>query len=365
MASPIVVTGGKKRGDAASGPEWKRIPEMKKLLFALIMIGLLSSGQAFSCTGIFLNKDHVKLVGRTMDWPTGDGYVSINESSIPKQADPLQDKSSRLEWVSKYGSVTFNMTVKLNWFVKILAWMSGIKDDHPSCGLNEKGLWGGGFWIHPPPAVKYPQKDGRASINDYQLLEYLLDTSANVEEAINNLRAVRVSGFKTGGFEVDLHWFLADASGDSVIIEFPDGKLQVHRNPSPPVITNSFYRHSREYLADFNGFGGSKPIPIKNGELTTENRFLFASYMLGTYTEERKGSFDAIFDMMKTVTQTDTRHMETSQAVTQWTAVYDLENRKFSWVSRGMSAVRSIALEKIDFTNTGKKARKIRFDEVF
>jgi penicillin V acylase-like amidase (Ntn superfamily) len=87
--------------------------------------------------------------------------------------------------------------------------------------------------------------------------------------------------------------------------------------------------------------------------------------MLSKYTEERKGSFEAIFDIMKTVTQTDTRHMETSQAVTQWTAVYDLDNRKLSWVSRGTSAVRSISLEKTDFTNTGKKTRGIPFDEVF
>jgi penicillin V acylase-like amidase (Ntn superfamily) len=354
-----------RRGGIAPGSKEERVREMKKIVLAFIMINVFLAGQAFSCTGIFLNKDHVKLIGRTMDWPTGDGYVSVNDSGIRKKADSLQDHSSRLEWVSKYGSVTFNMEVKLNWFVKILALMSGIKDDHPSCGLNEKGLWGGGFWIHPPPAVEYPPKDGSVSINDYQLLEYLLDTSANVEEAVENLTTVRVSGFKEGDFEADLHWFLADASGASVIIEFPNGKLQVHRNPSPPVITNSFYEHSREYLADFDGFGGGKPIPIKSGEMTTENRFLFASYMLGNYPEERTDSFDAIFDIMRTVTQTDTRHMETSQAVTQWTVVYDLENRKLSWVSRGTPAVRSISLEKIDFRNTAKKTKKIRFDEVF
>jgi hypothetical protein len=55
--------------------------------------------------------------------------------------------------------------------------------------------------------------------------------------------------------------------------------------------------------------------------------------------------------------------METSSAVTQWTVVYDLENRILSWVSRGTSAVRSISLEKTDFTNTGKKTRRIPFDQ--
>ena len=54
---------------------------------------------------------------------------------------------------------------------------------------------------------------------------------------------------------------------------------------------------------------------------------------------------------------TDVKHIRT--------AVYDLDNRKLSWVSRGTSAVRSISLEKTDFTNTGKKTRGIPFDEVF
>jgi len=338
---------------------------MKKIVFAFLMIALLFSGQAFCCTGIFINRGQQKLIGRTMDWPTGDGYVSINERSHHKRADSLQDKSPRLEWVAKYGSVTFNMEVKLGWFANLLALMSGIKTDPPSCGLNEKGLWGGGFWIHPPPAVIYPQKDGRVSVNDYQLLEYLLDTSATVEEAIRHLQAVRVSGFKTGGFEVDLHWFLADASGDSVIIEFPDGKLRIHRNPAPPVITNSFYEHSREYLAGFEGFGGVKPIRIGKGEMSRENRFLFASSMLEGYIGDRNGDLDPIFAIMKTVTQTDTGHMQTSQSVTQWTTVYDLKNRTLSWTSRGTPARRSLSLEKTDFTYTGKKTKKIPFDEVF
>jgi hypothetical protein len=64
------------------------VGEMKKIFFAFIMITLFSSGQAFPCTGIFLNKDNAKLVGRTMDWPTGDGYVSINERGIPSSPIP-------------------------------------------------------------------------------------------------------------------------------------------------------------------------------------------------------------------------------------------------------------------------------------
>lgn len=104
---------------------------MKKILLAFIMIGLFSSGQAFPCTGIFFNKDQVKLIGRTMDWPTGDGYVSINERGIRKQADSIQDKSPRIEWASKYGSVTFR-SVSTKYFRRVYrSWRIGSDNTVP------------------------------------------------------------------------------------------------------------------------------------------------------------------------------------------------------------------------------------------
>jgi len=323
-------------------------------ILIIVLCLLILAPAAFPCTGVFAGKSGTRLVGRTMDWPSGNGNVFINERGIKKSADKLQDKSAPAKWTSKYGSVTFNMEGKFNWFVKLALKLLRMKASAPTCGLNEKGLWGGGFWIHPPPAVKYPAKDGRVSINDYQLLEYLLDTSSNVNEAVNNLKKVRVSGFDEGGFEVDLHWFLADASGDSVIIEFPDGKLKVHRDPDPAVITNSFYEHSREYLRQFRGFGGNKVIPLEKGETTSENRFVFASCSLSRAETGNKLAVTDVFNIMKTVTQTDVRHAQTSQSVTQWTAVYDLKNKKVWWFSRTDPKVKSVDLSKIDLKMSGK-----------
>jgi len=322
------------------------------LVIALFLFILSLS--AFPCTGVFMDKGGVMLVGRTMDWPYGDGNVFINERGISRTADKLKDGSAPVKWTAKYGTITFNMEGNFKWFVKLFLKLARIKSSAPSCGINEKGLWGGGFWIHPPPAVKYPAKDGRVSLNDYQLLEYLLDTSSNVAEALNNLKKVRVSGFKEGGFEVDLHWFLADASGDSAIIEFPDGKLKVHRDPVPPVITNSFYEHSREYLCQFRGYGGNKVIPIEDGETTSENRFAFASYSLAKALSGNKLTISDMFGIMKTATQTDVRHAQTSQSVTQWTAVYDLKNKKLTWFSRKHPEKRSIYINKTDFTSSRK-----------
>lgn len=329
-----------------------------RCLLVLFLVAILPM-PVFPCTGVFIDKGNMRLFGRTMDWKTGDCNVVVNERGTKNKAIYLQDNSKPAEWTTKYGSVTFNMMIKFNLFERIYMWMKGLHSTSgPSCGLNEKGLYGGVFWIHPPPAVKYPADDGKPSMNDWQVLGYLLDTSASVKEALENLKKVRVSGFKEAGFEVDQHWMIADRSGDCAVIEFPDGKLKVHRPPVPPVITNSFYEHSRDYLKQFKGFGGRLPIPLDKGEMTSENRFLFASYML--LNNEKNGvlSFSDVFNIMKSAVQTNVRHAQTSQSVTQWIVVYDLNKRHLSWFSRKTPRIKSIDIGRIDFSASGK-TRKI------
>jgi len=325
------------------------------------IIILLTAQPALPCSGVFMNKDGARIVGRTNDWPIGQGNVVIRERGMNMTADPINDGSKRIKWTSKYNSAAFYTEGKFNWIEKLFIKLTGMQSSAPNCGFNEKGLWCGAFWIHPPPEVKYPPKDGRVSINDYQLQEYLLDTSSSVAKALANLSKVRVSGFKSGGFEVDVHWFLADASGDSAIIEFPNGKMRIHRNPDPRAITNSFYEHSREYLKGFKGFGGSKAIPLAQGEMTSENRFLFASSALRDSENKNMLSRKDVFKIMKTVTQTKIRHQVTSQSITQWTVVYDLKARTLSWTSRASPEIKTIDLTKLALSRSGRK-RKIDFN---
>jgi penicillin V acylase-like amidase (Ntn superfamily) len=328
--------------------------QLHKLLILLITCLSLTE-TALPCSSVFVHTGSTRLIGRTMDWKTGNGDVLVNARGIAKKASALQDRSRPATWTSRYGSVTFNLKVRFNWLVKIFIRLTGIRTSAPSCGMNEKGLWGGSLWVHVPPAVIYPKYDGCPSINDWQLLEYVLDTSASVRDAIRNIRKVRVSGFKEAGFESDLHWYIADASGDSAIIEFPNGKLKVHRDPQPPAMTNSFYEHSRRYLKQFKGFGGDRIIPFKKGEMTSENRFLFAVYALHEQVRAGNTSLQNMFDIMKTVTQTNVRHMETSQAITQWTTVYDLKGKKIFWTSRVSPEIKSIDVKAIDFTKKRNK----------
>jgi choloylglycine hydrolase len=337
---------------------------MKRIAITLIILLSFVSGQVFACSGVFVDRGGKCFIGRTMDWRTGHTNVVVNERGVNKQAKFLQDKSAPAKWTSKYGSVTFNLDVDLKWYVRFLAWIARINTSAaPSCGMNEKGLYGGSFWIHPPPAVEYQAKDGKPSMNDWQMLEYVFDTSATVDDAINNIKKVRVSGFKEADFEVDLHWLFADSKGNCAIVEYAKGKLKVHKNPAIPVITNSFYEHSREYAGSYKGFGGTAVIPTASGEMTTENRFLFLSKALSDLKGGVVGYKD-IFGLMKPVTQTSVRHASTSQALTQWTAVYDLKNRKLWWSNRVNNTIKSVDVSKLDFSSSKKERALDSFADV-
>jgi penicillin V acylase-like amidase (Ntn superfamily) len=329
--------------------------------FVISMIVCMNALPAFPCTAVFANKTDVKLIGRTMDWPTGAAIVVKNLSGINKNGAAIQDKSVPIKWTSSYGSITFNLKVHFPWYIKLIAKFMHLPTNGPSCGMNEKGLWGGSFWVHTPPSVVYQKKDGRISINDWQLLEYILDTSSTVQEALDKINNVRVSGFKEAALDFDLHWYFADNTGDSAIVEFPDGNIKIHRRPNPTVITNSFYEHSHEYLGQFAGFGGIKPIDLKEGEMTSENRMVFASYILKQAMNRVDPTPADIFAVMKAATQTDSRHMSTSQSVTQWTTVYDLNDKTLSWFSRSNSNIKTIDMKKIDFTKGSNRTVNINY----
>lgn len=56
------------------------------------------------------------------------------------------------------------MALPPNIIFLFLGFLNGIDNSGPTCGLNEQGLWGGNFWVFPPPTVKYEILDKRPSI---------------------------------------------------------------------------------------------------------------------------------------------------------------------------------------------------------
>lgn len=106
-------------------------------------------------------------------------------------------------------------------------------------GINEKGLFIADATVDDPPKYKdygYRKYPDKPAISSFHMVRIVLDLCSNVDEAINLIKKMNV------WFSDDFaHFLIADAEGNSVIIEFDkDGKLiPIYRTKNYLHITNT------------------------------------------------------------------------------------------------------------------------------
>ena len=109
----------------------------------------------------------------------------------------------------------------------------------PFDGLNEKGL---AVSILQVPKTKLSHDPDKITLNTTTAVRLMLDKTATVDEAIALLKKYNVY------FSIDVycHYFIADQTGKSVILEFYDGKMHVIEED----IASNFYACSGVGLED-------------------------------------------------------------------------------------------------------------------
>jgi predicted choloylglycine hydrolase len=100
----------------------------------------------------------------------------------------------------------------------------------PFDGMNEKGLVVGMAAI---PYAEPPSSTGKVSIGEIEVIRLLLDYASNVEEAIE-----LIEDYNVVMTEPPIHYLIADAYGNSVIIEFLDTKMELYKSNESQIITN-------------------------------------------------------------------------------------------------------------------------------
>lgn len=285
-----------------------------RVTFVLLTCILLAVGQSVeACSAVLLKCGDQLVAGRNYDWHMGHGMVMVNQRHMAKQALSFDDPA---KWTSQYGSVTLNQYAR----------------ELPCEGMNEKGLVIAMLWLDE---TEYPESDKRPSVTVAQWVQYQLDTAATVEEVIASDKKIRITPF--GG--VKIHYFVADATGDSATIEFLRGKMVVHRGSDMPVpaITNSTYAESAAYLEQHTGFGGDRPTPQSLSSLDRFARLCTNSCNI----EPGDGSLpEACLDVMETVAK---------RQATQWQNAYDITNRKLFFRTMSNRDVREVSIEKFRF----------------
>jgi choloylglycine hydrolase len=290
---------------------------LKRLQVASILI-LFFSGNAIACSTFALIKGKIIMVCNNDDWFCNVGYISINPRGITKQTF-LPSATKRIEWTSKYGSVTLNYN-----FV-----------GSPSGGMNEAGLVIDESW--PGPCI-YPYADDRPEIDEIQWLQYQFDNYATVDEVIQNDSKLRIVGFFGKS-----HYFVCDRNGKSATIEWINGTMVVHilTNGNIPVLTNNNYDWSVAEIKKYEGFGGTKQIGNTSSSL---DRFCRAANRIQKFSDTN--SFTAIdygFDILENV----------SQKSTEFSWVYDITGRTIYYKTAWSKGTKIIKLENFDFSSKG------------
>ena len=260
-----------------------------------------------------------------------DCLMMVNKRGVSKTAfaELENDAVQPARWTSQYGSVTFNQ----------------LGCDIPYSGMNEAGLV---VTLMSLLETKFPAPDKRPSITMAQWVQYQLDNCRTVKEVISSDVLLRISAKSDAVFKS--HYFICDASGDSAVIEFLEGRLVYHQGSTMPVkvLTNTTYAKALECLQKTHC-----PQGVSNLGRTVD-RFISAAKMLDVAAiADPKSAVDYAFDILHTVGFFESEVVDgiliKQLVVTEWSIVYDLKNLRINFRTFENQKNRYVDLSAFDF----------------
>lgn len=312
---------------------------------ALATVVALMVGESQACTRVvYHGPNETYLTGRSMDFK--DPIIS-NLWVLPRGMKRHGAAGSRsVEWTSTYGSLV----------------VSGYEISTVD-GMNEAGLNANLLWL---ANASYPEDDGvtpRISLSIWA--QYFLDQFATVEDAVSHARAMPVqvvSGEVPGrpGSLAPLHLSLSDATGDSAILEWIDGKLHIHHGREFRVMTNEpSYDEQLAITRYWSGVDGRTFLPGTN---RAPDRFVRANFYADavTQSEDPRVAAAAVFSIVRNVSVPygfslpDAPNLST----TRWRVVADHKNKLFYAESATSPNVFWVDLKRLDFSK-GAKTRML------
>ncbi len=327
----------------------KRLAAIVMLPVVVIILGaFLPVFDAEACTRMFWNTNgKAMLVGRNMDIDFDDQPVFyVFPKGISKDGGLIDDNKSA-SWTSQYGSVV----------VTALG-----HSDFSAEGVNEAGLAFHSLWLSPTQFEERERgPDRRPGVSQLRYGIYLLDNAATVGEALKLMYATQLVAGDVDGKKFPQHYALEDASGDSMVVEFIQGKMHVYYGAEYNVLTNDppFDQHITN-LWHYRYFGGADPLP---GDCNPAARFVRASAFLSTLNlavtnpAVRPDYASAMFLAIRSMSEPfgAFQFFEGVPAPvpawpTLWSLVYNLTNKKIYFAHNIARNNYWIDMRKLDFT---------------
>lgn len=316
-----------------------------------ILSGLFAGSLALSflshaCTRIvYLGPENTVLTGRSMDFSID---IPANLWVFPRGMEkhgPVGPNS--ISWVSKYGSVIAS------------SWDFATPD-----GMNEAGLVANLLWLVDSEYPEFKKDGNRPGLPISAWAQYVLDNFATVNEAVDFLKNepfAIVSDFIPGTDKfTTLHLSISDASGDSAIFEYIEGKLVIHHSRDYQVMTNDpAFEKQLAIKSYWDGVSGTVFLP---GTGRAADRFVRASHYINMIpqTSNPQIAVASVFSVVRNVSvpygisTKDQPHLSN----TRWRVVADQKNRIYYFENVLTPNVLWVDFSKVDF-NEGAPVKKL------
>lgn len=202
-----------------------------------LVLGMIRAGDA--CTSIRIKtEDGLVFYARTMEGGVDfQSQVTIIPKGTAFQGTLPDNTSKGMKWTAKYGLVGMN------------AFGQPLLSD----GINEMGLAVGNL-LFPGYAQYEPFDPQKANITlaQYEVATWLLSNFATVAEVRQALSRVRVvqGPTDTAGI-MPLHYCVHDPQGNSLVIEYVQGKLHIYDNPLGVMTNSPTFEWMTTYLSNF------------------------------------------------------------------------------------------------------------------
>jgi len=150
----------------------------------------------------------------------------------------------------------------------------------PFDGMNEKGL---SIALLAVPEANYKHDNNKITLGTTTAIRLVLDKAATTNEAINLLKKYNIY-FSAG---VECHFLIADKKGNSVLVEYYDGEMQVVKTDKNYQVASNFIAYNNlnigEGYTEFDRYNTVVNEIEKNNNSLTENQAINLLTKVGVY----------------------------------------------------------------------------------
>ena len=272
--------------------------------------------------------------------------------------------------------------------------LDALEKDHLTDGMNEQGLAAGVFYLPGFTEFQpYNPANANQSLSPMDVVQYILTQFSKVDEVRKALQQVTVVPVVEPalGFPPPIHFFVTEASGKSIVIEYLQGQLTIFDSPLR-VITNapSYDWHMtnlRNYInlsatalpglrledLDFKPLGAGNGLIGLPGDYTPPSRFIRAVAFTQTARPTSNGP-ETVYEVLRILDNfnlplssaegSDLNNADTTgmRSSTIWTTVSDTKNKVFYYHTQHNRRLRSVDLKKINFSRNARNLQHFPLD---